>query len=158
MSATSAERRLFKAKIFFAGLRNFRPKGLKCPRPAQMRQCFPQPKNKKIRHEDLLQHLAVHQPLEVARGGGLRRAMKTTPYFSLSRIVHPDRRDIQDEWIQRAIRAPAAMEIQAGDGRIRLWARIPEAGGKRLRVVVEPDGKTVHNAFYDRRFRARQEN
>ena len=83
--------------------------------------------------------------------------MKTTPYFSLSRIVHPDRRDIQDEWIQRAIRAPAAMEIQAGDGRIRLWARIPEAGGKWLRVVVEPDGETVHNAFYDRRFRARQE-
>ena len=49
------------------------------------------------------------------------------------------------------------MEIQAGDGRIRLWARIPEAGGKWLRVVVEPDGETVHNAFYDRRFRARQE-
>ena len=50
------------------------------------------------------------------------------------------------------------MEIQAGDGRIRLWARIPEAGGKWLRVVVEPDGETVHNAFYDRRFRGRQQN
>ena len=83
--------------------------------------------------------------------------MKTTPYFAFSRVIHPDRREIKDEWIRRVVRSPEELEIQAGDGRIRLWARIPEAGGKWLRVVVEPDGKTVHNAFYDRRFRRRQE-
>jgi hypothetical protein len=38
------------------------------------------------------------------------------------------------------------------DGRIRRWASIPEAGGKYLRVVLLPDGETVHNAFFDRGF------
>jgi len=39
------------------------------------------------------------------------------------------------------------------DGRIRRWGRIPEAGNKWLRVVVLEDGTTVHNAFFDRRFK-----
>lgn len=35
---------------------------------------------------------------------------------------------------------------------MRYWAFIEEVD-KYLRVVVEPDGETVHNAFFDRRFR-----
>jgi len=38
------------------------------------------------------------------------------------------------------------------NGRIRRWVFVAEAG-KYLRVVTEPDGETVHNAFFDRRFR-----
>jgi hypothetical protein len=42
--------------------------------------------------------------------------------------------------------------VQA-DGRIRRWSAIPEAEGKFLRVVLLADGETVHNAFFDRRFK-----
>lgn len=45
---------------------------------------------------------------------------------------------------------PIRSEVQA-NGRIRRWAFILEAG-KYLRVVTEPDGEIVHNAFFDRRF------
>ena len=77
--------------------------------------------------------------------------MKTTRYFDATR-VRRDRSDIQAVWIQRVIDQPEYQEIQA-DGRIRRWARIPEAGNKYLRVVLLPDNETVHNAFFDRGFK-----
>ena len=55
------------------------------------------------------------------------------------------------EWIEKVITRPIRREIQP-DGRIRLWGFIEETG-KFLRVVLEPDGQTVHNAFFDRRFK-----
>lgn len=58
----------------------------------------------------------------------------------------------KDEWIEYVIAKPEAESLQA-DGRIRLWARIPQAGGKYLRVVLLEDRETVHSAFFDRRFR-----
>ena len=58
---------------------------------------------------------------------------------------------IREEWIQRTIRSPLRESVQA-DGRIRRWARIPEAENRYLRVVLLADGETVHNAFFDRRF------
>lgn len=65
--------------------------------------------------------------------------------------LRPDRATIQMEWIQRVMEHTAKESIQQ-DGRIRRWAKIPEAGEKYLRVVLLPDGETVHNAFFDRRF------
>lgn len=59
---------------------------------------------------------------------------------------------IRDEWIARVIDAPEREETQE-DGRIRRWGRIPEAGARYLRVLLMPDGETVHNAFFDRGFR-----
>ena len=56
------------------------------------------------------------------------------------------------EWIERAIQQPVKEAVQA-DGRIRRWAQIPEAEDKYLRVVLLPDGETVHNAFFDRSFK-----
>jgi hypothetical protein len=58
---------------------------------------------------------------------------------------------IRDEWIVRAIVEPEH-EVTQTDGRIRRWRRIPEAGGRALRVVLLPDGRTVHNAFFDRSY------
>ncbi len=58
---------------------------------------------------------------------------------------------ITDQWIGRAVRAPIREQVQS-DGRIRRWARIPEMEGRFLRVIVLPDGETIHNAFFDRRF------
>lgn len=77
--------------------------------------------------------------------------MKFTRYFVHVRR-RPDRLDIRDEWIERVIAKPEAELLQA-DGRVRRWARIPEAGGRYLRVVLLEDKQTIHNAFFDRRFR-----
>lgn len=59
---------------------------------------------------------------------------------------------ITDDWIVRVADAPEYEHVQK-DGRIRRWARIPEAEDRYLRVVLLPDGETVHNAFFDRRFK-----
>jgi hypothetical protein len=76
--------------------------------------------------------------------------VKTTQYFKAMR-VRPDRAIIQEEWIQRVIDHPVKEKIQKDD-RIRRWAPIAEMGGKYLRVILLPDGQTVHNAFFDRSF------
>ncbi len=76
--------------------------------------------------------------------------MKTSRYFEAMR-TREDRRAIRDEWIEQARLAPISEAVQA-DGRIRRWVQIPEAGNRFLRVVPLPDGETVHNAFFDRRF------
>jgi hypothetical protein len=60
---------------------------------------------------------------------------------------------IQVEWIRRVVEHPVREVIQA-DGRIRRWAAIIEMQGRYLRVVLLPDGETVHNAFFDRSFEA----
>ncbi len=77
--------------------------------------------------------------------------LKTTAYFQAMR-TRPDRAVITDEWILRVINQPAHEEVQS-DGRIRRWAQIAEAENRYLRVILLSDGETVHNAFFDRRFR-----
>ena len=77
--------------------------------------------------------------------------MKTTKYFRATR-VRPDRVTIKDEWINNVVRFPKEERIQA-DGRIRRWARIEEMEGRYLRVILLPDGVTVHNAFFDRGYK-----
>jgi len=76
--------------------------------------------------------------------------MKFTQYFMAMRS-RPDRAMIKMEWIQQVIDRPEKEIIQA-DGRIRRWARINEMDGRALRVILLPDGETVHNAFFDRNF------
>lgn len=76
--------------------------------------------------------------------------VKVTEYFRVLR-QRPDRAIIRDEWIQYVIDHPVKERIQK-DGRIRRWAAISEMQGKYLRVVLLPDGETIHNAFFDRSF------
>lgn len=66
--------------------------------------------------------------------------------------LRSDRAAIEDEWIERVIDAPASRSVQP-DGSIRLWARISEMDNRFLRVILLEDGETVHNAFFDRRFK-----
>lgn len=75
--------------------------------------------------------------------------MKTTDYFE--RSVRLRRPYLQQEWIEYTLHNPVRTETQP-NGRIRHWAFITELG-KYLRVVTEPDGVTVHNAFPDRGFK-----
>jgi hypothetical protein len=74
--------------------------------------------------------------------------MKHTQYFLHTR-GRPDRAMIREEWIQRVMQQPAKEAIQA-DGRIRRWGKIPEMQNRVLRIILLPDGETVHNAFFDR--------
>ena len=75
--------------------------------------------------------------------------MKTTHYFKIS--VMARRPYLKGERIEFVLNNPIHTEVQA-NGRIRRWAFISEMG-KYLRVITEPDGETVHNAFFDRRFK-----
>ena len=77
--------------------------------------------------------------------------MKFTKYFLYIR-QRLDRAKIRIEWIEDAVKNPNCTEVRS-DGRIRKWKKIGE--GKFLRVVLLPDGETVHNAFFDRSFKGR---
>jgi hypothetical protein len=76
--------------------------------------------------------------------------MKYTQYFLYTR-QRPDRAYIKNEWIEFTIKNPVQTQIQS-DGRIRKWAKIEEEG-KYLRVILLEDGETIHNAFFDRKFK-----
>lgn len=75
--------------------------------------------------------------------------MKTTNYFTNNVMVR--RPYLKMQWIEYVLANPVRTEVQP-NGRVRRWGFIPELG-KYLRVVTEPDGETVHNAFADRRFK-----
>ena len=77
--------------------------------------------------------------------------MKVTDYFKFIRS-RPDRAIIKDEWILHTMKFPEGEEIQE-DGRIRRWTKVSEMEDRYLRVVLLPDGETVHNAFFDRRYK-----
>ena len=76
--------------------------------------------------------------------------MKFTRYFHHMR-QRPDRAKIEADWIEETVKNPDHIEIQS-DGRIRKWKKIEEQG-KFLRVILLPDGETIHNAFFDRGFK-----
>lgn len=76
--------------------------------------------------------------------------MEFTRYFEATRL-RPDRAAIELSWIRRTILQPEHQLIQS-DGRLRLWAKIPEADNPWLRVVLLEDQRTIHNAFFDRSF------
>ncbi len=59
---------------------------------------------------------------------------------------------ITRQMCMRVVENPLRVEIQHG-GRVRFWGRVPELGDRVLRVVTLADGRTIHNAFPDRRFR-----
>lgn len=77
--------------------------------------------------------------------------MKFTDYF-VSMRQRPDRAVICDEWIAKVLANPERIIVQP-DGRVRQWARISEMNNRYLRVILLPDGETVHNAFFDRNYK-----
>ena len=76
--------------------------------------------------------------------------MKFTQYF-LHMRQRNDRAKIKMEWIEETMKNPGYTEVQS-DGRIRKWKKIEE-GDRFLRVILLPDGETIHNAFFDREFK-----
>lgn len=79
--------------------------------------------------------------------------MKTTRYFEEQ--VRRKRPYIDREWCRHVLQNPVRREEQP-DGRIRFWGEIVRPGenvSRYLRVITLADGETIHNAFFDRRFR-----
>lgn len=79
--------------------------------------------------------------------------MKTTRYFDEQ--VRRKRPYIEPAWCVQVVTAPLCREKQA-DGRWRFWGAVirpGETSSRYLRVVTLEDGETIHNAFFDRRFR-----
>jgi hypothetical protein len=71
-----------------------------------------------------------------------------TRYFAFD--VLPRRPYLDPIEIRRIVRQPERKQIQ-GDGRVRLYGFAASVGAY-LRVVLLPDGETVHNAFIDEDF------
>lgn len=67
-------------------------------------------------------------------------------------------RQIEDEWVQRAVTEPEWVEADPTDPRlVRAFRAIAERDGRILRVVYRPDGESVFviTAFFDRGARRR---
>ena len=76
--------------------------------------------------------------------------MKSTEYFRDNVIV--TRLYVELAWCARVLASPLRAEHQPLDGRWQMWGYIVEAE-RYLRVVTLEDRETVHNAFFDRRFK-----
>jgi hypothetical protein len=74
-----------------------------------------------------------------------------TRNFDQEVTTRPDRADIDAADILYALSQPARSQQQP-DGRWRHWVWIGRVE-RWLRVVVEADRQTVHNAFWDRGFK-----
>ena len=73
-----------------------------------------------------------------------------TAYYEATRSK-AGRAAINYDDIAAVLAAPFRTERQA-DGRVRYWGWVPQLR-RWLRVVTLEDGRTVHNAFLDRRFK-----
>ncbi len=79
--------------------------------------------------------------------------MKTTRYFDEQ--VLRKRPYIELTWCAKVVADPLHLEKQP-DGRLRFWGEVTlpgETTPRHLRVITLEDGETIHNAFFDRRFR-----
>lgn len=73
-----------------------------------------------------------------------------TPYFENE--VLRKRPYLKKEWCIRIIGNPIKWERQENN-RFRFWGKVPELGGRVLRVITLDDKVTIHNAFPDRGFK-----
>mgnify|MGYP001346937246 CR=1 FL=1 len=80
--------------------------------------------------------------------------METTQYFDND--VLPARPEIKAclSFVENALTEYHSIEKQT-DGRTRRWVSVPERE-KYIRVIVEPDGETIHNALFDSNYTRRQ--
>ncbi|MCP4264352.1 MAG: hypothetical protein GY777_02050 [Candidatus Brocadiaceae bacterium] len=73
-----------------------------------------------------------------------------TSYFEKDVLIK--RPYIKKEWCEKVVSLKKFVKKQPDD-RFRFWGEIPEFGNKYLRVITLNDQKTIHNAFFDRKFK-----
>jgi len=59
---------------------------------------------------------------------------------------------LKKDWCIRVLENPVKIEPQENN-RYRFWGVIHELPGRVLRVITLEDKTTIHNAFFDRRFK-----
>lgn len=74
-----------------------------------------------------------------------------TEYFEKKVLLK--RPYLTKEMCIRTVGNPIRKETQEDGERVRFWAEAPELDGRFIRVVTLSDGRTIHNAFPDRRFK-----
>ncbi|WP_204305170.1 DUF4258 domain-containing protein [Desulfurobacterium thermolithotrophum] len=62
------------------------------------------------------------------------------------------RREIALEWIKEAIENPDVTE-KVSEEELRFWKKIPDFGNRFLKVVINPQRKTIVTVHFDRRFK-----
>ena len=75
---------------------------------------------------------------------------KFTSYFENE--VLRKRSYLKKDWCIRVLESPVKVARQENN-RYRFWAPIKELNDRYLRVVTLDDKLTIHNAFFDRRFK-----
>lgn len=76
---------------------------------------------------------------------------KFTDYFE-KEVLRKRPYNIKKEWCLKVLQSPLRFECQEKN-RFRFWGTLPEFGGRFLRVVTLENKLTIHNAFFDRRFK-----
>ena len=59
---------------------------------------------------------------------------------------------IEKSWCENVVAHFERREVRS-NGRVRVWARVLEQGGRCLHVLPREDGRPIHNAFPDRVFK-----
>jgi hypothetical protein len=59
---------------------------------------------------------------------------------------------LNKDWCISVLENPIKYEKQ-DNNRYRFWGKIDQAGSRILRVITLEDKVTIHNAFFDRRFK-----
>ncbi|MCP4988324.1 MAG: hypothetical protein GY928_20430 [Colwellia sp.] len=59
---------------------------------------------------------------------------------------------LKKELCEKVVSSRKFVERQP-DGRYRFWSKIPKFDNKFLRVVALDNQRTIHNAFFDRKFK-----
>ncbi len=75
---------------------------------------------------------------------------KFTQYFE-NEVLHK-RPYLKKDWCIKIIENPLKVKQQEGN-RFRFWGQVEGLERKILRVVTLEDKITIHNAFFDRRFK-----
>ena len=78
--------------------------------------------------------------------------MDSTLDFTAHARTMMQERMIQEEWITRTVTRPDSIEERQGN-ELHYLRQIPEAGGKTLRVIINPEIQPhrVITVFFDRR-------
>lgn len=82
--------------------------------------------------------------------------MQTTDYFAKKLGDAEEYRHIQKRWIESTYISPE-FRLKQSDGRFGLYSKITEMNGQYLKLTLLKDGKTVKDAYFDKKFNPRAE-
>jgi hypothetical protein len=81
--------------------------------------------------------------------------MQITEYF-MRKLSQTEYQHIQRNWIESTYVSPE-FRLKQSDGRFGLYSRITEMNNQYLKLTLLKDGKTVKDAYFDKRFNPRAE-